>query len=90
VLTADEVDGLIKATEDIVKARDIFKKIVIFKSGDHKRGLEFLETGDKTHFFFEPGVFDENNKLIVDQSIALNKIGHAMHDLEPYYIKFCH
>ncbi|KAL4475411.1 hypothetical protein ABPG72_022046 [Tetrahymena utriculariae] len=88
VLTEQEVDQMIAETERLVKQNDIFKKIVYFKSGQDKRGLDFIETGDKIHFFFEENVFDKNGNLIVPKEHALNKIGHAMHDLDPFYQKF--
>ncbi|KAL4467664.1 hypothetical protein ABPG74_012999 [Tetrahymena malaccensis] len=88
VLTEQEVDQMIAETERLVKQNDIFKKIVYFKSGEDKRGLDFIETGDKIHFFFEENVFDKSGNLVVPKEHALNKIGHAMHDLDPFYQKF--
>ncbi|EAR83060.2 phytanoyl-CoA dioxygenase PhyH (macronuclear) [Tetrahymena thermophila SB210] len=88
VLTEQEVDQMIAETERLVKQNDIFKKIVYFKSGEDSRGLDFIETGDKIHFFFEENVFDKNGNLTVPKEHALNKIGHAMHDLDPFYQKF--
>lgn len=54
------------------------------------RGVSFLETGDKIHYFFENDAFDKDNNLCVDESVALNKIGHAQHDLDPFFERFCH
>lgn len=38
--------------------------------------------------FFEEKAMNENGKLIVDKSIAFNKVGHAMHDLHPTFESF--
>lgn len=49
------------------------------------RGLGFLETGDKIHYFFENDAFNDKNELQCDESVALNKIGHAQHDLDGFF-----
>ena len=43
----------------------------------------FLTSSDKVRFFFEEGALDENGKLNVPAQVAVNKIGHALHALEP-------
>jgi phytanoyl-CoA hydroxylase len=48
----------------------------------------FEESGDKTRFFFEGDAFDENGELRQSKENSLNKIGHAMHDLDPVFDRF--
>ncbi|MEL7186535.1 MAG: phytanoyl-CoA dioxygenase family protein [Pseudomonadota bacterium] len=48
----------------------------------------FYESGDKIRFFFEDDAFDESGGLRQDKRESLNKIGHAMHDLDPVFDKF--
>lgn len=38
-------------------------------------------------YFFEAGAVDENGKLLVESKIALNKVGHALHWLNPTFKK---
>jgi hypothetical protein len=47
----------------------------------------FLESSDKVSYFFEAGAVDENGKLMVESKIALNKVGHALHWLNPTFKK---
>ena len=49
---------------------------------------EFLASGSGTWCFFEAGAFDENGKLRQSKDLSINKIGHAMHDLDPAFEAF--
>ncbi|KAI8909339.1 hypothetical protein DFJ77DRAFT_433504, partial [Powellomyces hirtus] len=55
---------------------------------DHVGDDYFLNSGDKVRFFFEEGAFDNEKNLKVDKVCAINKIGHALHELEPAFKEF--
>jgi phytanoyl-CoA hydroxylase len=48
----------------------------------------FEESGDKIRFFFEHDAFDDDGKLKQSKENSLNKMGHAMHDLDPVFDAF--
>lgn len=50
----------------------------------------FLESGDKIRFFLEDDAFDDSGELRQSKEDSLNKIGHAMHDLDPVFEEFSH
>ena len=48
----------------------------------------FEESGDKIRYFFESDAFDTDGNLIQSKEDSLNKMGHAMHDLDPVFDAF--
>ena len=49
---------------------------------EHKKDDQyFLESGDKIRYFMEKDRFDENGKLKYPIKQSINKLGHALHDL---------
>jgi phytanoyl-CoA hydroxylase len=48
----------------------------------------FLSSGDKIRFFFEENAFRPDGSLRQDKMLSINKIGHAMHDLDPVFERF--
>ncbi len=54
----------------------------------HSADAYFRESGDKIRCFFEEEAFDSAGRATVDKSRSINKIGHAMHDLDPVFAAF--
>jgi phytanoyl-CoA hydroxylase len=54
----------------------------------HAAQQYFLTSGEAIRCFFEPGAFDEAGRLKDDAHLSLNKLGHAMHDLDPVFDAF--
>ena len=48
----------------------------------------FLSSGDQTRAFFEADAFDEEGELRQPIEHSINKLGHAMHDLDPVFDRF--
>jgi phytanoyl-CoA hydroxylase len=48
----------------------------------------FIESGDKIRFFLEDDAFDDEGVLRQSKENSLNKMGHAMHDLDPVFDAF--
>ena len=69
---------------DPESVRSIFSAIEQTQLGD----TYFEQSGDKIRFFFEQDAFDDQGKLRQPKEHSLNKIGHAMHDLDPVFDAF--
>ena len=48
----------------------------------------FLESSNKISCFFEENAFDAHGNLQMDRHLAINKIGHALHELDPDFRAF--
>ena len=64
----------------------------IFTTNEQTRHSDeyFLSSGDKTRFFFEEEAFGEDGELRQAKALSINKLGHAMHDLDPVFDGFSH
>jgi phytanoyl-CoA hydroxylase len=64
--------------------------VSIFSTREQTRTSDdyFLGSGDKVRFFFEEDAFDERGRLLKNKEQAINKIGHALHDLDPVFKRF--
>lgn len=50
----------------------------------------FLDSAGGVGCFFEEGAFDAEGRQIKPKALAINKIGHAMHDLDPVFHAWCY
>lgn len=66
------------------------KTIFSARNQAHAQQQYFLDSGDKIRFFFEEGAFDENGELRAEKELCINKVGHALHVLDPAFNLFSH
>ena len=67
---------------------DDIKTVFSTTSQAHAAADYFETSGDKIRFFFEDGALDSAGQLTCPKERALNKIGHALHDLDPDFEVF--
>jgi phytanoyl-CoA hydroxylase len=66
------------------------KATIFTADGTSQHGSDeyFLESGEAIRCFFEQGAFDAGGRLVADAHLCLNKLGHALHDLDPVFDSF--
>ncbi len=88
----NECDKLRSRTLELVKEFDYssHKTIINSKKKEHANNSYFLGSGDKIRFFFEKDAFDEDGNMANSIEFVINKIGHALHDLDLVFFEFVH
>ncbi len=75
---------------ELVRDFDPRGLVSIFSTHEQSRTSDeyFLGSGDKIRFFFEENAFHSDGTLRQSKEQSINKIGHALHDLDPVFDKF--
>jgi phytanoyl-CoA hydroxylase len=89
-VTPEACAGLRRRAAELVAACDPASVKSIFSTREQTRASDdyFLTSGDKIRFFFEEEAFDANGELRQPKELSINKIGHALHDLDPAFDRF--
>jgi phytanoyl-CoA hydroxylase len=89
-VAASECDALRERAAELVAQFDPRGVTSIFSTREQTRTSDayFMESGDRISFFFEEDAFDSEGRLRQDKEHSINKIGHALHDLDPAFNRF--
>ena len=87
---AEACDALIARAGELCERFDPTESITVFTTRDQNRTTDayFLGSGDKIRYFLEPSAVGPDGRLLRDPRTSLNKIGHALHDLDPVFERF--
>ncbi|MBL6674711.1 MAG: phytanoyl-CoA dioxygenase family protein [Alphaproteobacteria bacterium] len=88
--THEECDELINRSKKLIEEQDFNNQQSVFDtvSQSHNDDNYFLESGDKIRFFFEEKANLDEENVKNNKQYIVNKIGHALHDLDDKFIAF--
>ncbi|HEY0005314.1 MAG TPA: phytanoyl-CoA dioxygenase family protein [Pyrinomonadaceae bacterium] len=87
---AEECDRLRERAAELVREFDPAGIRSIFSTHEQTRTSDdyFLESGERVSFFFEEEAFLPDGRLRQAKEHSINKIGHALHDLDHVFKRF--
>ena len=73
--------------DQVIEGYDIERERQVFRTDHRDRGNSetFFRSATRVHGFLEAEAVDERGELIAPRRDALNKLGHALHDLLPAF-----
>ncbi len=86
----EECNELINRSKELIEEQDFNNQQSVFDtvSQSHNDDNYFLESGDKIRFFFEEKANLDEENVKTNKQYIVNKIGHALHDLDDKFIAF--
>lgn len=83
-------DALMARARELVEEFDPQGVVSVFTTREQARASDryFMESGNRISFFFEEDAFDVRGVLRQSKARSINKIGHALHDLDPIFDGF--
>jgi len=90
VFDAETCRALIARAEALVDAAPMGELASIFSTTRQTRTSDayFLASGDRIAYFLEEEAVDDGGRIVKPKRRAINKIGHALHDLDPTFAAF--
>jgi phytanoyl-CoA hydroxylase len=85
-----EIDALRRRALQIVAAFDPQAGSGVFSTNQQDADAWFLGSADRVRCFFEEEAFDPDGRLRQDKALSINKIGHALHEIDPVFAAFSH
>ncbi|HKR11402.1 MAG TPA: phytanoyl-CoA dioxygenase family protein [Pyrinomonadaceae bacterium] len=87
---AHECDALRQRIDELIQEFDPAGVVSIFSTNEQDRIADdyFMSSGDQIRFFFEENAFLPDGTLKQSKERSINKIGHALHDLDPVFNRF--
>lgn len=88
----DELAAVRRRAHEIVAAFEPGANSSRFSTRDRSKLADaaLLASAEDVHCFFEEEALDDAGRLRVPKALGINKIGHALHDLDPLFEAFSH
>ena len=91
-VSPEDVARMRARADSLIDDFDIEAHRVVFsaKGQSHAASDYFMKSAANISFFLEEEAVDEDGRLLKDKGRAINKIGHALHDLDPVFADISH
>ena len=88
--TDAECAAMRQQTDRLIDSFDETQDQVVFSASgqSHAASHYFMDSASNISCFLEAGAVDKSGQLVKPKSQAINKIGHALHDLDPVFSSF--
>jgi len=89
-VTPANIEELKQRMQELITSFEATEDYAIFSTKEQatKTTQYFLDSGDKIRYFFEENAFDATGSLQQEKRLSINKVGHALHDLDPVFSRF--
>ncbi|XAR72246.1 Phytanoyl-CoA dioxygenase [Bertholletia excelsa] len=86
----EEIDAMRKRMDQLLDDFDCSSTTSIFSTRDQQRTSDdyFYDSAEKVSFFFEEKAFDNDGNLKQPKQLSINKVGHALHEIDPVFKEF--
>lgn len=90
LFAAETCRALTARAQELVEAAPLDELATVFSTRDqaHHSDDYFLASGDRIAWFLEEEAVDADGRLVRPKARSINKIGHALHDLDPVFAPF--
>lgn len=87
--SSEEIDGMRKRMDELLDRFDPSSTSSIFSTKNQRELTDnyFYESAENISFFFEEKAFDADGNLKQPKHLSINKVGHALHDMDPVFRK---
>ncbi|KAG6601643.1 Phytanoyl-CoA dioxygenase, partial [Cucurbita argyrosperma subsp. sororia] len=84
----DEIDAMRKRMEQLLDEFDCSTSSVFSTVNQQLTDDYFFESAENISFFFEEKAFQEDGDLKQAKELSINKVGHALHEIDPVFKSF--
>lgn len=86
--TPEEVKEMRDRMEELLRDFDASKSSIFSTKNQQTTDDYFFESAEKVSFFFEEKAFGADGSLKQAKELSINKVGHALHEIDPVFKKF--